>query len=345
MPTTINYTDSAFDDSFATIISLLVASDVDSNTLTYGIAGGTVNNNGTISQSNAYGVLTVTKTTGAYNFVANDAAIEALTANTSVNFILSVSDGSLNDSKTLTINIVQNGTTESTGNDTLTGSSANDKFDGLAGNDIIDGLAGADTIQGGLGNDSYVVDNVGDVVTETSTLAAEIDRINSSVSYTLGDNIENLSLIGASAINGSGNGLANTLIGNTANNLLVGNAGNDTLDGGTGNDTLTGGTGLDIFRFTTTPTANRDTIADFSVVDDTIQLGKAIFTKFTTTGILTAASFVKGAVALDSNDYIIYNTTTGAVSYDADGNGASVAVQIAVLGVNLALTSADFMII
>ncbi|MFI3155631.1 MAG: Ig-like domain-containing protein, partial [Methylococcaceae bacterium] len=354
IPTAINYTDSVFNDSFATITSSLVAGDIDGNTLTYGITGGTDNGNGTISQSNTYGVLTVTKATGAYSFVANDASIEALTVNTGANFALSVSDGLLNDSKTLAINIAQNGTTESTGNDTLTGTSANDKFDGLAGNDVIDGLTGADTIQGGLGNDTYVVDNVGDVVIETSTLATEIDSVNSSVSYTLGANVENLSLTGTAVINGSGNGLANTLIGNTANNLLVGDAGNDTLSGATGNDTLdsgtgndrlTGGTGLDVFLFTTAPTANMDTITDFAAVDDTIQLGKSIFTKLTTTGVLAAASFVKGAAALDSNDYVIYNTTTGAVTYDADGNGAGVAVQIAVLGVNLALTNADFVII
>ncbi|MFI3156939.1 MAG: S8 family serine peptidase, partial [Methylococcaceae bacterium] len=238
IPTAINYTDSVFDDSFTTMTSSLVAGDIDDNTLTYGITGGTDNGNGTISQSNAYGVLTVTKATGAYSFVANDAAIEALTVNVGANFALSVSDGLLNDSKTLAINIAQNGTTESTGNDTLTGTSANDKFDGLAGNDVIDGLTGADTIQGGLGNDTYVVDNVGDVVIETSTLATEIDSVNSSVSYTLGANVENLSLIGIAAINGTGNGLANT---------LTGYIGNDWLDGGIGVDTMLGGLGDDTY--------------------------------------------------------------------------------------------------
>lgn len=165
------------------------------------------------------------------------------------------------------------------------------------------------------------------------------------MTYTLVANVENLSLIGTTAINGTGNGLANTIIGNTFNNILAGNMNNDTLDGGAGNDRLTGGAGLDVFRFTTAPTANIDTIVDFAVVDDTIQLGKAVFSKFTVTGVLAVASFVKGAAALDFNDYVIYNPATGAVNYDADGNAAGAAVQIAVLGVNLAPTNADFVIV
>ena len=100
-----------------------------------------------------------------------------------------------------------------------------------------------------------------------------------------------------------------------------------------------------MFRFTSTPTANVDTLTDFSVADDTIQLENAIFSKLTTPGVLAAASFVKGAAAVDLNDYVIYNATTGALSYDADGNGTGAAQQIALLGVNLALTNADFVIV
>ena len=176
----------------------------------------------------------------------------------------------------------------------------------------------------------------------------------SAISYVLAANVENLTLSGTAALNGTGNGSANTLVGNTANNLLLGNAGNDTLsggagndklDGGTGNDVLTGGAGLDIFRFTTAPTANTDTLTDFSVADDTIQLENAVFKKFTTPGVLKAANFVKATAAHDLNDYLVYNPATGALSYDADGNGAGAAQQIALLGVNLALTNADFVII
>ncbi|MFI3155832.1 MAG: hypothetical protein QX199_06720 [Methylococcaceae bacterium] len=93
-----------------------------------------------------------------------------------------------------------------------------------------------------------------------------------------------------------------------------------------------------MFRFTSAPTANVDPLTDFSVAYDTLQLENAIFSKFTTAGVLVAA-------ALDLNDYVVYNATTGALSYDADGNDAGAAMQLVVLGVNLALTHADFVII
>ncbi len=264
-PTAINYIDTVFDDTFAPVNSLLVASDIDGNTLTYSITGGTDNGNGTISKSNAYGKLTVTKATGAYSFVPNDAAIEALTAAASASFTVTVSDGLLSNSKTLTINIGQSGTTESIGNNTLTGTSGNDKFNGLAGNDIINGLAGndilnggtgndtlnggegADTLIGGSGNDVYVVNNALDVVKETSTLATEVDRVNSSIGYTLKANVENLTLTGTAAINGTGNALNNILTGNTGANTLNGGTGNDILNGGRGADKLIGGLGNDVY--------------------------------------------------------------------------------------------------
>ena len=106
---------------------------------------------------------------------------------------------------------------------------------GNSGSNILNGGAGADTLIGGAGNDSYIVDNVGDVVSEG--LNAGTDLVYSSVSYTLSVNVENLSLTGTAAINGTGNALANTLTGNSGNNLLVGGAGADTLIGGAGNDT------------------------------------------------------------------------------------------------------------
>ncbi|MFI3198173.1 MAG: hypothetical protein QX196_07620, partial [Methylococcaceae bacterium] len=89
---------------------------------------------------------------------------------------------------------------------------------------------------GGLGNDVYLVDNTGDVVTESSTLATEIDSVNSSVTYTLGTNLENLTLTGTAAINATGNVLNNTLTGNTAANTLNGDTGADKMTGGLGND-------------------------------------------------------------------------------------------------------------
>lgn len=335
-PPGIYYTDTAFDDSFATVTGKLNASDVDNTVLTYGIIGGVANGNGTISKAGAYGLLTVTKATGAYSFVANDAALEALTVNAALDFTVSVSDGSLVTSKTLTVNVSQDGITESNGNDNLLGTSGNDKFNGLAG---------ADTMTGGLGNDTYTVDNIGDKVVETSVLVTEIDRVNSSVDYTLSVNVEILVLIGA-ALTGAGNAAPNVLIGNAANNTLSGGAGNDAINGGLGSDRLTGGAGQDRFIFNTAPTVGGiDTITDFVVADDTVQLDKAIFTKLTTTGWLDSGYFKIGTAAADANDFIIYHQATGGLFYDADGNGAGAAVQIANVGSNLVLTNADFWVV
>jgi RHS repeat-associated protein len=131
------------------------------------------------------------------------------------------------------------------GNDSLIGGSGNDSLSGGTGNDILDGGMGADTLIGGTGNDSYFVDSTSDVVTETSTIATEIDSVTSSVTHTLKANLENLFLSGSSAINGTGNTLNNQIIGNGAKNSLSGLAGNDILAGAAGDDTLNGGDGND----------------------------------------------------------------------------------------------------
>src|SRR6185503_16672355 len=111
--------------------------------------------------------------------------------------------------------------------------SGTDTLVGRGGNDILNGGAGADTMQGGAGNDTYLVDNVGDVVTEA--LNEGTDLVQSSVSFTLGANVENLTLTGTANLNGNGD--ANVLTGNSGNNTLDGGAGADTMVGGDGNDT------------------------------------------------------------------------------------------------------------
>jgi len=122
---------------------------------------------------------------------------------------------------------------------------------------------------------------------------------------------------------------------------MQGEAGVDVLDGGNDSDTLTGGTGADAFVFSTAlGGGNVDVIVGYSVADDTIHLDVSIFTGIGL-GVLGANAFVIGAAAADGDDRIIYNPATGALFYDADGNGAGAAVQFATLGTGLALTSAD----
>lgn len=128
---------------------------------------------------------------------------------------------------------------------TLTGSSAINGTGNTLDN-VLTGNSAANVLTGGAGNDTYVV-GTGDTVTEAAGAGA--DTVQSAVAWTLGNNLENLTLTGSSAVNGTGNTLGNVLTGNSANNTLTGNAGNDTLDGGAGTDTLVGGTGNDSYVF------------------------------------------------------------------------------------------------
>jgi serralysin len=117
-----------------------------------------------------------------------------------------------------------------------TGNSLNNILRGTEGNNVLDGGAGADLMIGGTGNDTYIVDNMADVISETSRLQGEIDTVRASVSYSLSANLENLTLTGTGNIYGIGNEQDNIIIGNDGNNQLVGGAGLDTLIGGKGDD-------------------------------------------------------------------------------------------------------------
>ena len=135
-----------------------------------------------------------------------------------------------------------------------------------------------------------------------------------------------------------------TFTGDGTNETANGGLGDDTLIGNGGNDTLYGGAGADAFVFSTTlGGGNVDSIVGFSVVDDIIHLDVSVFTGIGL-GVLAANAFVIGAAALDADDRIIYNAATGALFYDADGDGAGAAVQFATLAPGLGgLTSADFL--
>ncbi|WP_310469008.1 calcium-binding protein [Sphingomonas sp.] len=147
-----------------------------------------------------------------------------------------------------TTNTAGTGAINLTGNDFsqhILGNAGTNTLEGRGGNDILDGGAGADTLIGGQGNDTYVVDHVGDATFEVA--GAGTDLVRSSITRTLGSDLENLVLTGSAAINGTGNALANSLTGNSGANILDGGGGNDVLNGGAGDDQMTGGVADDTY--------------------------------------------------------------------------------------------------
>ena len=179
---------------------------------------------------------------------------------------------------------------------TLTGNSAANQLFGFGGNDWLDGGEGADQMYGGEGDDTYVVDNINDVVFEAN-VAWGIDTILSSVTWTLSSAIENLTLIGVGAVNGSGNGLNNIVIGNSASNTLFGYGGNDTLDGGAGVDQMYGGEGDDTY-----------------IVDNSADVAFEGNNAWGTDTVLASASYTLG----NGMDNL---TLTGSANINGTGNG------------------------
>ena len=248
------------------------------------------------------------------------------------------------------LTLLGTGNINGTGNDlnnVLKGTSGINTLIGGNGNDTLDGGAGADILDGGAGNDTYVLGAESDKVTD----ASGTDTITSTITRSLASyaTIENLTLLGSTNINGTGNGLNNTITGNTGNNTLNGGTGNDKLAGGLGNDILIGGAGADSFLFNTALNAgtNVDTINDFVVADDTILLENAIFTAFTAVGAISSAWFVKNTdgLAKDANDYLVYETDTGNLFYDSNGKASGGSTLVAHLSANLSLTYQDFLIV
>lgn len=170
------------------------------------------------------------------------------------------------------------------GKNDLSGGAGNDNLYGHAGDDILDGESGADFMVGGEGNDIYYVDQAGDTVVECADEG--IDTVLTSISYTAGDHVENLTLLGDDDLNLTGNELNNLLHGNDGNNILLGgdgcdqifaHDGNDILDGGTGNDLLNGGNGFDTYLFGRG--YGNDTIVDYDQAEnsnDRISFGSGI---------------------------------------------------------------------
>jgi serralysin len=266
--------------------------------------------------------------------------------NSSITYILTpnVENLTLTGSSAIngTGNTLNNVITGNSGNNNLNGSSGNDTLSGGNGNDTLLGSSGGDSLVGGIANDLYGVDNTGDVIVELPNQG--IDLVNSSITYILTPNVENLTLTGSSAINGTGNTLNNVVTGNGVNNSLNGGGGNDTLTGGVGSDTLIGNTGNDFFLFNS-QNQGSDRITDFNVTDDTILVSGSGFGGGLTVGTLATNAFRLGSSATTSAHRFIYNSSNGGLFFDVDGNGGSSSVQIATLNTGLAMTNQDIVVI
>jgi Ca2+-binding RTX toxin-like protein len=288
----------------------------------------------TIGDTFTYSFVAGTNDNAAFTISGNQLLINAspdFETKSSYNILVRTSDnGGLTFEKAFTINVNDlNEIVGTASNNNLVGTAGNDYIDGKAGNDTLNGGAGVDILIGGTGKDTYIVDTSTDTIIEN--LNEGTDNVISSVTYTLGDNLENLTLNGTTAINGTGNSLNNTITGNSSDNTLNGGAGNDTLVGGLGNDTLigsagndslVGGTGNDTYLFSITTSLGIDTITeavgggqdtiDFTGTTAAIRLNLSITTTQTLAAngsklILTTANAIENVIAGAGADRIIGN--------------------------------------
>jgi Ca2+-binding RTX toxin-like protein len=207
------------------------------------------------------------------------------------------------------------------GNDVLYAGDGTDTLYGGAGNDQLDGGTGADVMDGGDGNDTYYVDDVGDTVIEGGGALGGIDTVNASISYTLGANVERLTLTGVADLDGTGNSLANVIKGNAGNNILSGGAGNDSIDGGDGNDTILGGSGNDVL----TGGLGTDTLS-YADAGSAVNVSLAILVNQNTGGSgIDKVSGFENLTGSDYNDVLIgdagNNTIRGGLGVDAMSGG------------------------
>jgi Ca2+-binding RTX toxin-like protein len=239
-----------------------------------------------------------------------------------------------------------------------TGNALANRITGNDGENVLDGGAGNDTLIGGAGDDTYVVDKTQDVVTEA--LDAGEDSVQSSASFTLGANVDNLTLTGSAGIRGTGNALDNAITGNDGNNSLSGSGGDDVLAGGIGDDTLNGGAGMDqltggdgadrfVFSAKANELTNVDTIADFDATElDKLAFDNDAFTKLGAKGALAATRFHSGdgltEIAAGSAG-LVYDTSSGNLYYDSNGATAGGSVLVATLTGMPALTAADIVVL
>jgi len=202
---------------------------------------------------------------------------------------------------------------------------------------VITGNTGADTLTGSTGNDTYVITNASTVIVENASEGTDIVQFGSttaSTTYTLASNVENLTLTGSTAINGTGNSLDNVITGNSAANTLNGSTGNDTLDGGDGLDTLTGGTATDIFLFhSATAFHNIDVVTDFSTAQtDKINIADLL------TGFHSGTDNIADFVSL------VTSGSNTLLKVDMDGTGGAFSMtQIATLNGITGLSAATLL--
>ncbi|MGO7594022.1 beta strand repeat-containing protein, partial [Rhizobium leguminosarum] len=218
-------------------------------------------------------------------------------------------------------NLSYTGTAAFTG----TGNDLANTIKGAAGADILDGKAGADILIGAAGNDTYIVDNVGDVVTEGLNEGTDLIKTALS-SYTLGNNVENLLYTGSASFTGTGNALANTITGGTgndtldggaSNDTLNGDAGNDLLDGGAGNDTLAGGAGNDIYVV--------DSAGD--VINEAVSAGtdeiRTVLAAYSIAALVNVENLTyTGSASFTGTGNALDNTITGGIGNDTLNGGA-----------------------
>lgn len=253
------------------------------------------------------------------------------------------------------------------GNDRLFGGADSDRLFGGAGNDLLDGGTGADVMFGMWGDDTYIVDHVEDMAVEEIEAGYDPgghDLVKASVSFTLDRYVEDLRLTGTGGIDGTGNDLANLIVGNGADNRLLGLAGNDTLKGDAGNDVLVGGegrdsllggAGADLFVVAPSVPGEADLIRDFSraqgdkVGFDPGDFGLSVGQGITASDELDAGYFavVRGAApqgtAADHGQFL-FNATTRTLSWDADGSGNEVAQAIATFSGSTVLAASDLQV-
>jgi len=242
------------------------------------------------------------------------------------------------------------------GNDVLDGGAGTDSLDGGEGSDLYlvllatdhvaaefkdSGLAGTDEVRFAASQSSTLTLYAGDtgierVVIGTGTAAAANTGATTALNVNAAALANALTLVGNAGANAlTGTAYADRLEGGAGADKLSGGAGNDTLAGGTGKDTLTGGAGVDCFVFDTAPntTTNLDTVTDFVHLTDKLQFSVAVFAGLTLGGTADQFWAAAGATAAhDATDRLIYNSTTGILYYDADGQGGVAAVQVVLIG-------------